>query len=461
MKQQTIKESFQLVGKGLHGGSKVTMTFQPATDGHGVKFQRVDIEDKPVIEALASNVSDTQRGTTIKNFKGFEVKTIEHVMAALSGCGVDNVLIEIDSDEVPILDGSSILIAQAIEKVGVVQQEKERNIYKLKEIIRYEDKSTGVELIAIPSDEFRVSVTIDYKTKVLGCMQAEFVQGDNFTKEIAPNRTFCFLHEILPLIKGGLIKGGDLDNAVVYVENTINEAEKQEIFKFFNVSDVQISECGVLNNKELHYANEAARHKLLDLIGDLALAGQAIQAHIIAKCPGHTANTQLAKLILDKIKKDKNTPSFDLTKEPLYKIEDIKNLLPHRPPFLLIDRVYELTEDRVMGTKNVSMNEPFFVGHFPDEPVMPGVLIMEGLAQMGGILALSQVPDPENYLTYFLKMNDVRWRQKVVPGDVLVYEMVLVEPIRRGIVHMFGKAYVNNKLVAEGDLMAQIVKFKE
>jgi UDP-3-O-[3-hydroxymyristoyl] N-acetylglucosamine deacetylase/3-hydroxyacyl-[acyl-carrier-protein] dehydratase len=461
MKQQTIKESFQLVGKGLHSGGSVTMVFHPAAEGHGIKFQRVDIEDKPIIEALASNVSETQRGTTIKNFKGFEVKTIEHVMAALAGCGIDNVLIEIDSDEVPILDGSSLQIAQAIEKAGVIQQEKERNVYVLKEIIRYEDKSTGVELIAIPSDTFRVSVTIDYKTKIVGCMQAEYVQGDDFKKEIAPNRTFCFLHEIFPLIKSGLIKGGDLDNAVVYVEKTVNDAEKEEIFNFFNVSDVQISECGVLNNKKLHYANEAARHKLLDVIGDLALTGQPVQAHIIAKCPGHTANTQLAKLILDKIKKDRNTPSFDLTKEPLYKIEDIKNLLPHRPPFLLIDRVYELTEDKVVGTKNVSMNEPFFVGHFPDEPVMPGVLIMEGLAQMGGILALSQVPDPENYLTYFLKMNDVRWRQKVVPGDTLVYEMVLVEPIRRGIVHMFGKAYVNNKLVAEGDLMAQIVKFKE
>ncbi len=460
MKQQTIKESFQLVGKGLHGGGNVTMIFHPAAEGHGIKFQRIDIDDKPIIEALASNVSETQRGTTIKNFKGFEVKTIEHVMAALAGCGVDNVLIEIDSDEVPILDGSSLQIAQAIEKAGVVQQEKERSVYVLKEIVRYEDKSTGVELIAIPSDTFRVSATIDYKTKIVGCMQAEYVQGDDFKKEIAPNRTFCFLHEILPLIKSGLIKGGDLDNAVVYVEKTINDAEKEEIFKFFNVSDVQISECGILNNKKLHYANEAARHKLLDLIGDLALIGQVIQAHIIAKCPGHTANTQLAKLILDKIKKDRNTPSFDLTKEPLYKIEDIKRLLPHRPPFLLIDRVYELTEDRVVGTKNVSMNEPFFTGHFPEEPVMPGVLIMEGLAQMGGILALSQVPDPENYLTYFLKMNDVRWRQKVVPGDTLVYEMVLLEPIRRGLVHMFGKAYVNNKLVAEGDLMAQIVKEK-
>ena len=461
MKQQTIKETFQLAGKGLHGGNKVTLAFHPAAEGHGIKFQRIDIEDKPVIEALASNVHETQRGTILKNFKGYEVKTVEHLMAALFGCGVDNVLIEIDADEVPILDGSSLLIAQAIKNAGVVRQEKERNSYKLNEIIRYEDKEHGVELIAIPSDTFKVSVTIDYKTNVLGCMRAEYSQGDDFIKEIASNRTFCFLHEILPLIKGGLIKGGDLDNAVVYVEKTINDADKQEIFDFFHVADVQISECGVLNNKPLHFPNEAARHKLLDVIGDLALIGQSIQAHIIAKCPGHAANTQLAKLILDKIKKEKNNPTFDLTKEPLYKIEDIKKLLPHRPPFLLIDRVYELTQDRVVGTKNVSINEPFFVGHFPDEPVMPGVLIMEGLAQMGGILALSLVPDPENYLTYFLKMNDVRWRQKVVPGDTLVYEMVLVEPIRRGIVHMLGKAYVNNKLVAEGDLMAQIVKVKE
>jgi UDP-3-O-[3-hydroxymyristoyl] N-acetylglucosamine deacetylase/3-hydroxyacyl-[acyl-carrier-protein] dehydratase len=378
-------------------------------------------------------------------------------MAALAGCGVHNVLVELDASEIPILDGSSSLFINAIEQAGILSQEKELPVYVVKEIIHYEDKEKNIEIMAIPSDTFKVSVMIDYKTNVLGCMHAELNSLDDFASEIGSSRTFCFLHELLPLIKNGLIKGGDVENAVVYVENTINDADKKEICSFFNISELEISEHGVLNTV-LRYANESARHKLLDLIGDIALVGEPVQAHIIAKYPGHTANNQFARLLLDKIKKDKNSVSFDLTKEPVYKIEDIKRILPHRPPFLLIDRVLEVTETRVVGLKSITVNEPFFLGHFPEEPVVPGVLIMEGLAQTGGILALGQVPDPEHYSTYFLKMNDVRWRQKVVPGDILVYEMVLVEPIRRGIVHMFGKAYVNNKVVAEGDLMAQIVR---
>ncbi|MDR1879262.1 MAG: bifunctional UDP-3-O-[3-hydroxymyristoyl] N-acetylglucosamine deacetylase/3-hydroxyacyl-ACP dehydratase [Bacteroidales bacterium] len=460
MLQQTIKKSFRLSGKGLHEGKKVTLTFNPAQEGHGIKFQRIDVAEKPIIEALATNVCQTMRGTSLQNYQGYKVKTVEHVMAALSGCNVHNVLIEIDAEEVPILDGSSLIIANAILKAGILPQEKEQDVYVLQEIIRYEDKENNVELTAIPSDSFKLSVSIDYKTKVLGSVHADWNETTDFVKEIAPNRTFCFLHELLPLIKSGLIKGGDVDNAVIYVEETISDADKKEICDFFKVSDVVINSNGVLNNVPLYYNNEAARHKLLDLIGDLALTGIPLRAHIIARCPGHTANNVLAKMLLDKIKKDKNTVCFDLTKEPLYKIEDIQKILPHRPPFLLIDRVMEMDNTRVIGTKNVTINEPFFVGHFPEEPVMPGVLIMEGLAQMGGILALGQVPDPENYLTYFLKMDKVRWRKKVVPGDTLVYEMVLAEPIRRGIVHMLGKAYVNNKLVAEGDLMAQIVKVK-
>jgi UDP-3-O-[3-hydroxymyristoyl] N-acetylglucosamine deacetylase/3-hydroxyacyl-[acyl-carrier-protein] dehydratase len=381
-------------------------------------------------------------------------------MAALVGCGINNVLIQIDSDEAPILDGSSSLIVHAILEAGILKQEKKQPVYVLKNIIRYEDKENNIEMIAIPSDTYKLSVYVDYKDSVLGLMQAELNSMDDFVTEIAPNRTFCFLHELLPLIKTGLIKGGDVENAVVYVDHLIDDSDKNEICKFFNVKDMKINENGTLNNTQLHYNNEAARHKLLDLIGDLALIGEPIQAQIIAKCPGHLANNLFARLILEQLRKDKTGISVDLTKEPVYKIEDIKRLLPHRPPFLLIDRVMEISEDRVVGIKNVTMNEPFFMGHFPNEPVMPGVLIIEGLAQLGGILALGQVPDPENYSTYFLKMNDVRWRQKVVPGDMLIYEMVLLEPIRRGIVHMFGKAYVNNKVIAEGDLMAQIVKDK-
>ena len=460
MLQQTIKKSFTLSGKGLHGGKQVTLTFNPAEEGYGIKFQRIDLEDKPIIEAIVTHVNDTQRGTTIRNYNGHEVKTIEHLMAALTGCGIHNVLIQLDADEIPILDGSSSLIINAIQEAGIVKQEKEQSVYVLNEIIRYEDKENNIELIAIPSDTFKISVSIDYKTKVLGCMHAELNHLDDFITEIGSSRTFCFLHELLPLIKGGLIKGGDVENAVVYVENTINDADKDEICEFFNVSGIEINGNGILNNTPLHHANEAARHKLLDLVGDLALIGEPIQAHIIAKCPGHKANTLFSRLIYDKLKKDKTTVSFDLTQKPVYTVEDIKRLLPHRPPFLLVDKVLEVSDTRVVGLKSITVNEPFFIGHFPEEPVMPGVLIMEGLAQTGGILALGQVPDPENYSTYFLKMNDVRWRQKVVPGDTLIYEMVLLEPIRRGIVHMFGKAYVNNKVVAEGDLMALIEKGK-
>ena len=459
MIQQTIKKSFTLSGKGLHTGKEVNLTFNPAGENHGIKFQRIDLEGKPVINAIATNVYDTKRGTSIKDNHGNNVKTIEHLTAALFGCGVDNVLIQIDNDEVPILDGSSTLIINAIQNAGIQPQEKERSVYVLKDIIRYEDKENNVELIAIPSDRFRISLSIDYKNKVLDNMHAELNSIEDFVKEIGSSRTFCLLHELLPLIKAGLIKGGDVGNAIVYVEDDINDADKNEICTFFNVPKVEINSNGVLNNTPLHYHNEAARHKLLDLVGDLALIGEYVQAHIIAKCTGHGANNQFARMIIDKIKADKNSVYFDLNKEPVYKIEDIKRFLPHRPPFLLIDRVLELSETRIVGIKNVTMNEPFFTGHFPSEPVMPGVLIMEGLAQMGGILAL-QVPDPENYSTYFLKMNDVRWRHKVVPGDTLVYEMVLLEPIRRGIVHMFGKAYVDNQIVAEGDLMALIVKDK-
>ena len=457
MLQQTIKKTFTISGKGLHGGKQVTLTFNPAEEGYGIKFQRIDLAEKPLIEALATNVYETNRGTSIRNYKGDEVKTIEHLMAALMGCGIHNVLIQLDACEIPILDGSSSPFVKAIQEAGIQTQEKEQSVYVVKENIHYEDRENNIELIAIPSDTFKVSVLIDYKTNVLGCMHAELNCLDDFALEIGSSRTFCFLHELLPLIKNGLIKGGDVENAVVYVENTINDADKKEICAFFKIPESKINENGVLNTT-LRYANESARHKLLDLIGDIALIGEPVQAHIIAKCPGHAANNYFARLMLEKLKKEKNSVSFDLTKEPVYKIEDIKRILPHRPPFLLIDRVLEVSPTRVVGMKSITVNEPFFLGHFPDEPVVPGVLIMEGLAQTGGILALGQVPDPEHYSTYFLKMNDVRWRQKVVPGDTLVYEMVLLEPIRRGIVHMFGKAYVNNKIVAEGDLMAQIVR---
>jgi UDP-3-O-[3-hydroxymyristoyl] N-acetylglucosamine deacetylase/3-hydroxyacyl-[acyl-carrier-protein] dehydratase len=459
--QKTIQKSFQVSGKGLHGGRKTTVTFHPASENYGIKFQRVDVEGKPIIEALVSNVNATSRGTSICNKNGYEVKTIEHLMAALLGCGINNVLLEMDSDEVPIMDGSSQYFVNEIVKAGIKEQEVEQFVYQLKDVVRYEDKENHIEIIAIPSDTFKVSVTVDYGTKVLGTMTAEMADIEEFATNIAPSRTFCFLHEILPLMKNNQIKGGDFENAVVYVENDISKADKKEIIEFFGKKSVKLTENGILNNTSLHFANEAARHKLLDLIGDLALIGRPIQAQIVAKCPGHTANTQFAQLIAEKVMQKHRAARFDLSQKPVYSIEEIKRLLPHRPPFLLIDRVMELEEERIVGIKNVTINEPFFAGHFPDEPVMPGVLIMEGMAQLGGVLVLGQVPDPENYSTFFLKLNDVRWREKVVPGDTLVYEMVLVEPVRRGIVHMLGKAYVNNKMVAEGDLTAMIVKTKK
>jgi UDP-3-O-[3-hydroxymyristoyl] N-acetylglucosamine deacetylase/3-hydroxyacyl-[acyl-carrier-protein] dehydratase len=461
MRQRTIQKAISFHGKGLHSGKEVHITLLPQEEGFGIKFQRLDMDDKPVIEAHVSHVIDTSRGTTIGNAKGVCIKTIEHLMAAFAGCGIDNVLVQLDGEEIPILDGSSAPFVRQIVSAGIVEQEADVNVYKLKEVIRYLDQDNQIELIAIPSDDFKLSVMVDYQTKVLPAMYAELTDMNRFNEQIAPCRTFCFLHEILPLIKNNLIKGGNLDNAIVYVENMIIEADSKEIADFFGRTDVSVTPQGILNNMALRFDNEAARHKLLDLVGDMMLIGQRIQAHIIAKCPGHLSNFQFAKLIAEQIKKDKNSVCFHPAKPSLLTMEEIKNLLPHRPPFLLIDKIIELESERIVGVKNVTMNEPFFVGHFPDKPVMPGVLIMEGLAQTGGILVLKQVPDPENYLTYFLKMNNVRWRQQVIPGDTLIYEMVLLEPVRWGLVHMFGKAYVDNKLVAEGDLLAQIVREKE
>lgn len=457
--QKTIKKSVSLKGTGLHTGENVTLTIKAAPANHGYKFKRIDIEDAPVIEAVVENVVDTSRGTTIEK-NGVRIYTIEHVLAALSGLGIDNALIELNATETPILDGSSIRYAEEIEKAGIVELDVERDFFELNTNISLTDDN-NFEMLAIPDDKFSVSVTIDYGTKVLATQHATLNDINEFKKEIAPSRTFVFLHELEYLLNNNLIKGGDLSNAIVFVNRVVSQEELDRLAKLFNKPTVKVLSEGILNNVELYHNNEPARHKLLDVIGDLALIGRPIKAKIKAYKPGHQSNVKFAKLIKDQMKKEKNQKNsfvIDLDKDPIYDINDIMKILPHRPPFLLIDKIMEMSDKHVVGVKNVSMNEYYFVGHFPDEPVMPGVLQVEAMAQTGGILALSTVPDPQNYTTLFLKLEDVKFRQKVVPGDTIVFYLNLLSPVRRGICHMSGKAFVRNKIVTEATLLAQIIK---
>jgi UDP-3-O-[3-hydroxymyristoyl] N-acetylglucosamine deacetylase / 3-hydroxyacyl-[acyl-carrier-protein] dehydratase len=462
VKQTTIQKAVSIEGQGLHSGQHVRMTFLPAPENYGISFKRIDLEGQPEIKALVTNVVDTARGTTIGK-DGVKVMTVEHTMAAIAGLGIDNLIIEIDAVEPPIMDGSAIPFLLVLSEAGIAHQEAERHFIELTSVVTLiaEDKKT--EFIAIPSDHFHVSVMIDYETGVLGTQYAELYDIQKFRDDIAPCRTFVFLHELEHLLEHDLIKGGDLSNAIVFVDKIISDEKLKKLAKIFNKPDVQVLKQGILNNLELHFSNEPARHKLLDVIGDLALLGAPLKAHIIAKRPGHLANTNFAALIYkqhqDRLAKV-GPPQVDIYAEPLMNIEQIKKLLPHRPPFLLIDKILEMSDTHVIGLKNVTMNEPFFVGHFPTEAVMPGVLQVEALAQVGGILVLSSVENPEDYVTYFLKIDDVRFRQKVVPGDTLVFKNILLEPIRRGLCVMRGEAYVGNKLVMEATMMAQIAKKK-
>jgi UDP-3-O-[3-hydroxymyristoyl] N-acetylglucosamine deacetylase/3-hydroxyacyl-[acyl-carrier-protein] dehydratase len=459
VKQKTIKNEISLTGVGLHTGKEVTMTFKPAPINNGFTFVRVDLQGQPVIEADANYVVNTQRGTNLEKL-GVKIQTPEHVLAALVGCDLDNVIIELNASELPIMDGSSKYFVEAIENAGIEEQDAKRIVYVVKEVISFTDETTGSEILVMPSDDYQVTAMVDFGTKVLGTQNATMKSIADFKEEIANSRTFSFLHELESLLENGLIKGGDLNNAIVYVDKEISESTMENLKKAFGKDKISVKPNGVLDNLTLHYPNEAARHKLLDVVGDLSLIGVRIQGKIIANKPGHYVNTQFAKKLakIIKIEQRNHVPVYDLNLEPLMDIHKIMAVLPHRPPFLLIDRIIEMSDSHVVGMKNVTMNENFFVGHFPEAPVMPGVLIVEAMAQTGGILVLSTVPDPENYLTYFMKIDNVKFKHKVLPGDTLIFKCELISPIRRGICHMQANAYANGKLVTEAELMAQIAR---
>jgi len=463
-KQKTLAGKLDFKGIGLHTGEQVEMTIHPAPDNHGYVFKRVDIEGHPTIKADLDHVVSTNRGTTIGK-DGVLVNTTEHVLAALYGSEIDNALIELNGTEVPIMDGSAKDFVEGIQTAGIVDQEAEKDYFTLKENLYYEDEKGYVEMLAVPTpgNEFRITVMVDYNSPVLGTQHASMYEIGEFQKEIASCRTFVFLRELEFLAKNDLIKGGDLSNAIVLVEQERSQKEYQEIARMLGKEDldVKVEGIGVLNTVKLQFENEPARHKLLDIVGDLALVGKPIQGHILAARPGHAGNVSFGKIIKNLIKEEKKKgPEFDLTKDPVYDVNQIMGILPHRYPFLLIDKIVELDENAIVGVKNVTINEPFFQGHFPGNPVMPGVLQIEAMAQAGGVLALHNVEEPERWSTYFMKIDAVKFKRKVGPGDTVVFHLQLTSPIRRGIVQMKGTAYVNGLVVSEGELMAQIIKDK-
>ena len=460
MKQCTLAKDCEFEGIGLHTGKMATMVIKPAPVNHGIRFQRIDLKDAPVLPAEVSRVISTNRGTTIKA-GDVQVSTVEHILSALAGMGIDNVLIDIDGPEVPIMDGSAKHFTEAFRAVGIVEQALEKDYLELTEAVSFRDELSGTELIAVPSDKFEVTAMIDFRSPFLGQQFASLNDLSEYESEIAPCRTFVFLREIEKLANENLIKGGDLNNAIVIVDRMMTQPELDDLALKLNKPSVRVEKEGILNTVELQFANEAARHKVLDIIGDLALVGKPIKAKILANKPGHTANVEFAKLLKKKyheLRKLKGKPNYNPDEIPLMDVQKIQTMLPHRHPFLLIDKIIELDEQHVVGIKNITFTESCFQGHFPGNPIFPGVLQIEALAQTGGILAISQQPDPGNWDTYFIKIENTKFKSKVLPGDTLILKMELMSPIRRGIVQMMGTAYVGNKIVSEGELTAQIVR---
>ena len=455
--QKTIGKPVFLEGVGLHTGSQVKLSFLPAPENTGFIFIRSDIKGKNQISADVNFVVNTDRGTNIER-NGIKIQTSEHVLAALVGLDIDNCYIEINASEPPIMDGSSKFFIEALEKAGIKEQESLREEYVVNETINFKDEDTGSEITVIPSDEYQITTMVDFGTKVLGTQNASLESISSFKDQISSARTFSFLHELEALLEHGLIKGGDLNNAIVYVDTPPSKSTMEKLKKAFKKEKLSVKPNGILDNLTLHYSNEAARHKLLDVIGDLALVGTRIRGRVIANKPGHKVNTSFGKILQDIIKSEKrtNAPYLDLNQKPLLNTVEIMKILPHRPPFLLVDKVFELSDTHVVALKNVTMNEPFFEGHFPGAPVMPGVLQIEAMAQAGGVLILNTVPDPENYITLFMKMDNVKFKRTVHPGDTMIFKLDLITPIRRGICHMRGYIYVNGNITTQGDLMAQI-----
>ena len=458
-KQHTILKPVSLKGVGIHTGQEVNLTFKPAKENQGYVFCRVDIPEKPLIEANINFVVNTDRGTNLDK-NGIKIRTSEHVLAALVGMGIDNILIELDAPEPPIMDGSSKYFVEALKKAGIKKQDAVREEYVVKEPISYYDEDSGSDITVIPSENYEVTAMVDFGTKILGTQNATMKNISQFNDEFSNARTFSFLHEIEMLLDNGLIKGGDLNNAIVYVDKELSNETMLKLKKAFNKEKLSVQSNGILDNLKLHYPNEAARHKLLDVIGDLALLGIRIKGKVIANKPGHYVNTMFAKHLSSIIKSEKRNlaPKIDWSKPPVMDVNQIKNIIPHRPPFLFLDKILEISKDHIIGLKNVTMNEEFFNGHFPGKPIMPGVLQIEAMAQAGGVLILNTVPDPKNYLTFFAKIDNAKFKTPVVPGDTLIFKCQLLSPLRRGICHMKAQAFVDGKLTSEAELMAKIIK---
>ena len=460
MKQRTLKESFSVEGKGLHTGLISKATFNPAPENHGIKFQRIDLEGQPIIDAVAENVVETPRGTVIANGPA-RVSTIEHAMAALYAAEIDNCLITVDAPELPILDGSAKEVSCKIMEVGIEEQSEDKDYYIVKQKIEVRDDNTGSSIVVLPDDDFSIDTMVSFESPVLNNQYATLQNLSDFNESISASRTFVFVREVEPLVKNNLIKGGDLDNAIVIYDAPVKQDDLDRLADLMGVPHKNVSEFGYINNVPLTSDNEPARHKLMDVLGDIALIGRPIKGKILATRPGHTINNTFAKKIRREIRRQEiQAPLYNPNIAPLMDVNRIRELLPHRYPFLLVDKVIDRGDNFIVGVKNVSGNEPFFQGHFPSEPVMPGVLQVEAMAQVGGLLVLSQVEDPERYSTYFMKIDNVKFRQKVVPGDTLVFHLSLTTPIRRGCAVMKGYAFVGEKIVSEAEFMAQIVKNK-